>query len=375
MRLPHADLALPAYQSAHAAGLDLLAAVPSTHRLTLRAPGERHRTVTTHRASALPPDIEGQVRPRSGLALSTASPCSTRLGTIDADYAARSSVILINHRAVCDPSRRHRISQLIVASVTRVTACGSVAVRRHKRGSGRIWLNWGRGVLLEYDVSWPDVSMYRNSCASYDCIIRLPRMPLLPRKGLLLAVPPSSTSRSTRSPPSIRKLAARHNLPPRHLEPVLQALVHGRHLPRHPRAARRLRACARAAADHRRRDPARRGTVEDEDVRRRTRASPGDEIVMPAVAHAGVRSLPRSAQLNLEDLTRRAEGLRDRRVKSLAGAHPGGTTRSRDDLPVKAGIRNPGAQSIRTIPDRPIPALDRSRSGPPAESPWGNVRL
>ena len=67
-RLPHgADLPLPSYQSAHAAGLDLLAALPAGAPLTL-APGAR-ALVPTGLAIALPPDCEAQVRPRSGLAV------------------------------------------------------------------------------------------------------------------------------------------------------------------------------------------------------------------------------------------------------------------------------------------------------------------
>ena len=67
MRLPHgADLPLPAYQSADAAGLDLLAAVPANAPVTI-APGARAQ-IPTGIAIALPPGTEGQVRPRSGLA-------------------------------------------------------------------------------------------------------------------------------------------------------------------------------------------------------------------------------------------------------------------------------------------------------------------
>ncbi len=66
-RLPHgADLPLPAYQSALAAGLDLVAAVPADAPVVI-APGER-AAIPTGIAIALPPGTEGQVRPRSGLA-------------------------------------------------------------------------------------------------------------------------------------------------------------------------------------------------------------------------------------------------------------------------------------------------------------------
>ena len=73
-RLPHgADLPLPAYQSAGAAGLDLMAAVPADAPVTI-APGGRAQ-IPTGIAIALPKTAEGQVRPRSGLAAATASQC------------------------------------------------------------------------------------------------------------------------------------------------------------------------------------------------------------------------------------------------------------------------------------------------------------
>ena len=84
-QLPHgAGLALPAYQSAHAAGLDLLAAVPEDTPLTL-APGQ-HALVPTGLAIALPSGYEAQVRPRSGLAAKHGVTVLNAPGTVDADY-------------------------------------------------------------------------------------------------------------------------------------------------------------------------------------------------------------------------------------------------------------------------------------------------
>src|SRR5688572_18304466 len=84
-RLPHGEgLALPAYQTEHAAGLDLVAAVAEAAPLTL-APGERV-LVPTGLAIALPAGFEGQVRPRSGLALKHGITVLNAPGTIDADY-------------------------------------------------------------------------------------------------------------------------------------------------------------------------------------------------------------------------------------------------------------------------------------------------
>src|SRR5204863_2417098 len=85
VRLPHgADLPLPSYQSAAAAGLDLLAAVPADAPVTL-APG-RWAAVPTGIALALPAGTEGQVRPRSGLAARHGVTVLNAPGTIDADY-------------------------------------------------------------------------------------------------------------------------------------------------------------------------------------------------------------------------------------------------------------------------------------------------
>ena len=95
MRLPHgADLPLPAYQSALAAGLDLLAAVAADAPVEL-APGAR-AMIPTGIAIALPPGNEGQIRPRSGLALHHGVTVLNAPGTIDADYRGEIQVILIN---------------------------------------------------------------------------------------------------------------------------------------------------------------------------------------------------------------------------------------------------------------------------------------
>jgi dUTP pyrophosphatase len=97
-RLPHGrDLPMPAYQSAQAAGLDLLAAVPAEAPVTI-APGAR-ALVPTGIAIALPEGSEAQVRPRSGLAAKNGVTVLNSPGTIDADYRGEVGVILINHGA------------------------------------------------------------------------------------------------------------------------------------------------------------------------------------------------------------------------------------------------------------------------------------
>jgi len=116
-RLPHgADLPLPAYASADAAGMDLVAAI--TADLTL-APGTQ-ALVPTGLAMAIPPGYEVQVRPRSGLALKNGITVINTPGTIDADYRGEVGVILINHgRDSFTVSRGMRIAQMVVAPVTR----------------------------------------------------------------------------------------------------------------------------------------------------------------------------------------------------------------------------------------------------------------
>ena len=93
-RLPHADgLPLPAYETAHAAGVDLLAAVDAD---VILKPGGR-ALIPTGLTIALPEGYEAQVRPRSGLAARDGVTVLNSPGTIDADYRGEVKVILINH--------------------------------------------------------------------------------------------------------------------------------------------------------------------------------------------------------------------------------------------------------------------------------------
>src|SRR5580658_8298486 len=95
LRLPHgADLPLPAYQSDHAAGLDVVAAVPADAPVTL-APGGREM-IPTGIAIGLPDGFEAQLRPRSGLAARSGVTLLNTPGTIDADYRGEVMVILVN---------------------------------------------------------------------------------------------------------------------------------------------------------------------------------------------------------------------------------------------------------------------------------------
>jgi len=117
MRLPHGhDLPLPQYQSALAAGLDLLAAVAEDAPVVI-APGGR-AAIPTGIAIALPPGSEGQIRPRSGLAARHGVTVLNTPGTIDADYRGELQVILVNIGADSFVIRRGmRIAQLVIAPI------------------------------------------------------------------------------------------------------------------------------------------------------------------------------------------------------------------------------------------------------------------
>ena len=135
-QLPHAEgLPLPAYQSADAAGLDLLAAVDENSPLVL-APG-KHALVPTGLTIALPSGSEAQVRPRSGLAARHGVTVLNSPGTIDADYRGEIGVILINHGEAPFTIRRgERIAQMVIALVVRVELVVAAALSTTDRGSG-----------------------------------------------------------------------------------------------------------------------------------------------------------------------------------------------------------------------------------------------
>ena len=135
-RLPHgADLPLPSYQSPAAAGMDLLAAVPADAPVVIGA-GAR-AVIPTGIAIALPPGTEGQVRPRSGLALRHGLTILNAPGTIDADYRGEVGVILIN---LGDESftvtRGMRIAQLTVTPIVRAQLREVGHLDETSRGTG-----------------------------------------------------------------------------------------------------------------------------------------------------------------------------------------------------------------------------------------------
>jgi dUTP pyrophosphatase len=136
VRLPHGQgLPLPAYETAHAAGMDLRAAVPEDEPLVLR-PGSR-AAVPTGLAFALPEGFEGQVRPRSGLAARSGVTCLNTPGTVDADYRGEVKVILINHGEEDVTIRRgDRIAQLVIAPVVQAVWSEVEALEATARGDG-----------------------------------------------------------------------------------------------------------------------------------------------------------------------------------------------------------------------------------------------
>ena len=135
-RLPHGEgLPLPAYETSHAAGMDLRAAVAEDAPVVLR-PGDRF-AVPTGLAFALPDGFEAQVRPRSGLALKSGITCLNSPGTVDADYRGEVKVILINHGPDDFTIRRgDRIAQLVIAPVVQATWAEVANLDETARGAG-----------------------------------------------------------------------------------------------------------------------------------------------------------------------------------------------------------------------------------------------
>ena len=135
-QLPHGKgLPLPAYQSAHAAGLDLLAAVPDDAPMIL-AP-HTHALVPTGLIIALPPGFEAQIRPRSGLAARHGVTVLNAPGTVDADYRGEVGVLLINHGDTPFTIRRgERIAQMVITAVIRAELVATTSLSATERGSG-----------------------------------------------------------------------------------------------------------------------------------------------------------------------------------------------------------------------------------------------
>lgn len=136
LRLPHAEgLALPAYETAGSAGMDLRAAVPEDAPMTLE-PGAR-ALVPTGLKIALEQGWEAQIRPRSGLALKHGISAPNTPGTIDSDYRGEVGVILINLGQEPFVIRRgERIAQMVVAAVAQAAIVEVETLDDTARGVG-----------------------------------------------------------------------------------------------------------------------------------------------------------------------------------------------------------------------------------------------
>jgi dUTP pyrophosphatase len=132
-RVGPVEVPLPSYQTAGSAGMDLAAALEAP--ITL-APGER-RLVPTGLALEIPPGYEGQVRPRSGLALKHGIGMVNAPGTIDSDYRGPVGVLLVNHGQqpfVIEPLAR--IGQLVISRVERAEVEIVTSLDDTVRGAG-----------------------------------------------------------------------------------------------------------------------------------------------------------------------------------------------------------------------------------------------
>ena len=135
-RLPHAEgLALPAYETAGSAGMDLRAALGEGETVVLE-PGQR-KLIPTGLKIALEPGFEGQVRPRSGLAFKHGITCLNTPGTIDSDYRGEVGVILINLGELpFEIKRGDRIAQMVIARYEQAQMIEVEAVDETARGAG-----------------------------------------------------------------------------------------------------------------------------------------------------------------------------------------------------------------------------------------------
>lgn len=136
LRLDHAkDLPAPEYATAGAAGMDLVAAVPADEPMKIAPRGRA--AVPTGLVFAIPQGFEGQIRPRSGLALKNGVSVLNAPGTIDSDYRGEVKVILVNTSdEVFEISRGARIAQIVFARVEQMKLQEVQSLDETARGSG-----------------------------------------------------------------------------------------------------------------------------------------------------------------------------------------------------------------------------------------------
>lgn len=129
----HPKAVIPGYMTEHAAGMDLCTVIDASVELL---PGER-TLLPTGLAMEIPPGFEGQVRPRSGLALKKGIALVNSPGTIDADYRGEIGIIVINHGSeAVEFMPGDRIAQLIIAPVTQATLVETNDLNDSERSSG-----------------------------------------------------------------------------------------------------------------------------------------------------------------------------------------------------------------------------------------------
>ena len=129
----HPKAVIPGYMTEHAAGMDLCTVIDAPVELL---PGER-TLLPTGLAMEIPPGFEGQVRPRSGLALKKGIALVNSPGTIDADYRGEIGIIIINHGSeAVEFMPGDRIAQLIIAPVTQATLVEADDLNDSERSSG-----------------------------------------------------------------------------------------------------------------------------------------------------------------------------------------------------------------------------------------------
>ncbi|MDU0201304.1 MULTISPECIES: dUTP diphosphatase [Paenibacillus] len=127
------DILLPQKMSAAASGFDLHAAVSEP---VILAPGER-RLIPTGFALSMPPELEAQIRPRSGLAFKYGITTLNSPGTIDADYRGEVKVLLINHgQEAFTIGRNERIAQMVFQLVPQIDLVEVNELTETERGSG-----------------------------------------------------------------------------------------------------------------------------------------------------------------------------------------------------------------------------------------------
>ncbi len=140
MPLDHFDpaLALPAYETAGAAGMDLRASLkPDDRAEGIKLPSGGRVLVPTGLAMAIPPGFEGQIRPRSGLAARHGLTQLNSPGTVDSDYRGEIMVLMINLGAETFVVRHgERIAQMVIAPVVRAPVIRVDVLPGSERGAG-----------------------------------------------------------------------------------------------------------------------------------------------------------------------------------------------------------------------------------------------